>query len=59
MKTDQKNITYLQNVGKTSEWFIVRVQRNKIKYHKAFGNMEEAIIYRDSVFEKLGIDNTK
>tara|TARA_R110002110_G_scaffold415828_1_gene657054 strand:+ start:10714 stop:10893 length:180 start_codon:yes stop_codon:yes gene_type:complete len=59
MKTNEKNITYLQNVGKTSEWFIVRVQRNKIKYHKAFSNMEDAIFYRDRAFEKLGIENTK
>lgn len=59
MKTNEKNITYLQNVGKTSEWFIVRVQRKKIKYHKAFGNMEEAIFYRDEAFEKLGIEYTK
>jgi len=53
--TNEKNITFFENISKTSHWYIVRIQRNYVKYHKSFQTMHDAVIYRDEIFDSLGI----
>ena len=55
MKTGFVNITYLENLTKTSHWYLVRVSRVRKKYDKyaSFQTMKEAFLYREQCYMEL------
>ena len=55
MKTGFVNITYLENLTKTSHWYLVRVIRVRKKFNKyaSFQTMKEAYLFREQCFIEL------
>ena len=57
MKTGFVNITYLENITKTSHWYLVRVSRARQNYNKfaSFQTMKDAFLYREKCFNELKV----
>ena len=55
MKTGFVNITYIENLTKTSHWYLVRVSRVRKKFDKyaSFQTMKEAFLYREQCYNEL------
>ena len=55
MKTGFVNITYLENITKTSHWYIVRVSRVRKQFdkYKSFQTMKDAFLFREKCFKEL------
>jgi hypothetical protein len=53
-KTGYRNVNYFQNIGKSSEWYILTVCRKKNRYYKSFPTLEECLIARDKTYAMFG-----
>ena len=49
-----KNINYLVNVGKTTEWFIVNLTKYNNRYVKSFETFEKALLVRNQLYFMYG-----
>ena len=54
-KLGYKNINYLTNKTKTTEWFIVNFTRYKNRYIKSFESLEEAIFVRNNMYSMFNL----
>jgi len=54
-KLGYKNINYLQNVGRSTEWFIVNFSRYNNRYVKSFETLEEALFVRNNMYSMFGL----
>lgn len=49
-KTGIINVNYLQNVGKSSEWFVLNITKYNNRYVKSFDNFNEAYNARNGIY---------
>ena len=54
-KLGYKNINYLTNKTKTTEWFIVNFTRYKNRYIKSFETLEEALLVRNNMYSMFNL----
>ena len=54
-KLGYKNINYLTNKTKTTEWFILNFTRYKNRYIKSFETLEEAIFIRNNMYSMFNL----
>tara|TARA_R110001592_G_scaffold59956_3_gene182301 strand:- start:5109 stop:5408 length:300 start_codon:yes stop_codon:yes gene_type:complete len=54
-KLGYKNINYLQNIGGSTEWFIVNYTKYSNRYVKSFETLEEAVLVRNNMYSMYGL----
>ena len=52
--TGYKNIQYLQNITKTSHWYIVQMVHKTLRYSGTFQTFEEALAFRGKMYAMVG-----
>jgi len=54
-KLGYRNINYLTNKTKTTQWFIVNYTRYRNRYVKSFETLEEALLVRNNMYSMYGL----
>ena len=54
-KLGYKNINYLQNIGRSTQWFIVNYTKYRNRYVKSFETLEEAVLVRNNMYSMYGL----
>jgi len=52
--TGYKNIQYLQNITKTSHWYIVQIVHKTLRYAGTFQTFDEALVFRGKMYAMVG-----
>lgn len=52
--TGYKNIQYLQNITKTSHWYIVQMVHKTLRYSGTFQTFDEALVFRGKMYAMVG-----
>ena len=54
-KLGYKNINYLTNTTKTTEWYILNFSRYHNRYVKSFETLEEALLARNNMYSMFNL----
>lgn len=52
--TGYKNISYLENITKTSHWYIVQMVHKTLRYSGSFQTLDEAFVFRGKLYAMVG-----